>query len=63
MVERFAARLGRFDENAQILAGRFLAGEVVKRQGPDRGIRIVVALFRRDEAAGRRGQRAVPSKQ
>ena len=60
MIERVAARLRRLDEDLEIVARRFLAGEIGERQRAQREVRIVVAFFGRDEPAGRGGQGGAP---
>ena len=55
MVERIAARFGRFNEHAQIFARGFLTCEIVERQRADGGVGIILAFVGRDEAGGRKG--------
>ena len=54
VVERLAARLGRFDEHLEIGARRLLAGEIGERLRAQRRV-VLRALFGGDEAGGRRG--------
>ena len=54
VIERLAARLGRGDEDAEILARRFLAGEIGEELRANRRL-VLGALFGRDETAGRVG--------
>ena len=59
VIERFASRLRRFDEDLQVLARRFLAGEIgqhLRAQG-----RVILrALLGGDETARRVGHQAAP---
>ena len=50
MIERLAARFGRFDEDGEILAGLLLAGEFGEPFGAQRGFQFVLlgALGRED---------------
>ena len=50
MVERVAAPLGGLDEDAQILARRLLADELVERLGAQRGVEILGAAVAGDDA-------------
>ena len=59
VVERLAARLGRFDEDLQVLARRLLAGEFGQRLRAKRGI-VLGTLFGRDETARRVGHQSTP---
>ena len=52
MIERVAARLGGLDEDLEIGARRLLAGEIGKRQRPQRRVGVVVALLGADKARG-----------
>ena len=58
MVERIAARFRRLDEDAQVLARGFLAGEIFQRQRADRRVDVVFALLAGDEALRRQGHLA-----
>ena len=52
MVERIAPRLGGLDKDLEIFARHLLAGEIGKRQRPQRGVMILGGGFGRDQAAG-----------
>ena len=54
VIQRLAARLGRFDEYFQVLAHRLLTREVGEHLRPQRDV-VLEPLFGGDEAAGRRG--------
>ena len=54
MIERVAARFGGLDEDAEIFARRFLAGEVDEALRADRRL-VLGTFFGRDEAARRFG--------
>jgi len=54
MVERLAARLRRFDKDAQIVAQLMLADELVEGGRPDRAIgSVLLGLLRRENARGK----------
>ena len=55
VIERLAARLRRCDEDPEILARRFLPGEIREELGANRRL-VLGALFGGDETAGRVGQ-------
>ena len=57
MVERLAARLGRFDEHLEVFARRLLAGEIGQHLRPQRRV-VLGPLLGGDEAAGRGGHAA-----
>src|ERR1700722_16534377 len=50
MIERLAARFGGLDEDSEILARRFLAGEIGEELRADRCV-VLRALFGRDQPA------------
>ncbi len=52
VIQRLAAHLCRFDEDLQVGAGFRLAGELVERLRPERGIGILAALVGGNEAGG-----------
>ena len=52
VIERLAARLGRFDEDLEVLARRLLAGEIGEHLRTQRGV-VLGTLLGGDEAAGR----------
>src|SRR5258708_10756863 len=54
VIERLAARFGGSDEDAEILARRFLAGEIGEELRAD-GRLVLGTLFGRDEPAGSLG--------
>ena len=55
MVERVAARSRRVDEHLEIGPRRRLPGEIGERERPQRGLAVVVAAFRGEEAGAARG--------
>src|ERR1700722_2963358 len=54
VIERLAARFGGLDEDAEILARRFLTGEIGEELRADRCF-VLRALFGRDQPAGSLG--------
>ena len=54
VIERLAARFGGLDEDAEILARRFLAGEIGEKLRAYRRL-VLGTLFGRDEPARRLG--------
>ena len=59
VIERLAARLGRCDEDPEILARRFLAGEISEELRANRRL-VLGALFGGDETAGGVGHQTGP---
>ncbi len=60
MIERFAARFGGVDEDAEVLARALLADEFVECPGPKRRIGILGGAFGRGQAGGVGGAHALP---